>query len=386
MRITIDSSNIKSGGGVTHLSELLKAVDLHDFGIKKMTVWGANSTLDILPDHKQLNKMSHPLLNKANYSNWYWRNYIFPNNLLNDCDLLFVPGGSYIGNFKPFVTMFRNLLPFDRVARNRFKFSFRLLRYLYLRKIQTNTIRRASGVIFVSKNAQMQFENDTGFRHQQSKVIYHGINPRFSYSPRPQYPISKYDAKNPYKLVYVSIINHYKHQDNVVRAIGALRKKGYPLELELVGPAYKPALNNLYKVIKEVDTNNDFIHYKGKISYDSLETQYFKCDGFIFASSCEAFGQILTEAMSAGLPIACSNRSALPEVLGKCGIFFDPENLESIIIAIETLISDEKLRSRLAAAAYKRSKDFTWGKCARETFEFLTKCSVKNNLNKISSC
>ena len=99
---------------------------------------------------------------------------------------------------------------------------------------------------------------------------------------------------------------------------------------------------------------------------------YKNSDIFLFASSCETFGQIVTEAMSAGLPIACSKKSALPDVLGNAGIYFDPEDSIDIALALKTLILNPELRTKNAIAGYERSKEYSWNKCANETFSFLS--------------
>lgn len=55
--------------------------------------------------------------------------------------------------------------------------------------------------------------------------------------------------------------------------------------------------------------------------------------------------------MSVGLPIACSSKSSLPEVLGDAGVFFDPEDVNSISSAVETLLIESELRMDLAKKA-----------------------------------
>ena len=45
---------------------------------------------------------------------------------------------------------------------------------------------------------------------------------------------------------------------------------------------------------------------------------------FLFASSCETFGQVLIEGLAAGLPTASSSMSGIPEILGDTVIYFDP--------------------------------------------------------------
>src|SRR5262249_3464597 len=93
-----------------------------------------------------------------------------------------------------------------------------------------------------------------------------------------------------------------------------------------------------------------------------------------FASSCENMPNILLEAMSAGLPIACSKLGPMPEVLGDAGEYFDPENPAEIAVAIEKLVRSPDLRERNAALAVGRSQQLSWERCARETFSFLAEC------------
>ena len=62
-----------------------------------------------------------------------------------------------------------------------------------------------------------------------------------------------------------------------------------------------------------------------------------KSNIFIFASSCENMPITLIEGMASGLPIACSDRGPMPEVLQDGGVYFNPEDCKSIVFAIEKL-------------------------------------------------
>ena len=47
--------------------------------------------------------------------------------------------------------------------------------------------------------------------------------------------------------------------------------------------------------------------------------------------------------MASGIPIACSNRGPMPEILRDGGIYFDPENVDSIKDALELMINDTEM-------------------------------------------
>jgi glycosyltransferase involved in cell wall biosynthesis len=92
---------------------------------------------------------------------------------------------------------------------------------------------------------------------------------------------------------------------------------------------------------------------------------------FVFASSCENMPNILLEAMSAGLPIACSDRGPMPEILGEGGCYFDPESVDAATEAIERLVVSPETRARCAQIAFRRASAYSWERCADETMRFL---------------
>tara|TARA_B110000967_G_C18662689_1_gene448972 strand:+ start:50 stop:661 length:612 start_codon:yes stop_codon:yes gene_type:complete len=201
-------------------------------------------------------------------------------------------------------------------------------------------------------------------------------------APRVQLSIHDYSFNRPFRILYVSSVDHYKHQWHVVKAVAQLRESGLPVALDLVGPSHSHPLMKLQRVIDEVDPNGEYIHYLGTLTYEAVQAIYTSSDLNVFASSCEAFGQILIEAMSAGLPIACSNRSAMPELLGNAGIYFDPENADDIAKAMRKLIDSPELRSQKAKMAFERAQEYTWHRCASDTFRILTKTAQTYHAKK----
>ena len=201
------------------------------------------------------------------------------------------------------------------------------------------------------------------------KLISHGTN-NFgkNYSVTLEKKILKDDT---FRILYVSTVKKYKHQWNLIDAVGALRKDGILLELHLVGGADPKAYNKMYDAIKRNTNDKKYIFYHGNLSYEKTLEWYNKANLFVFPSTCESFGIILLEAMSAGLPIASSDRGPMPEVLKDAGLYFNPESISSIKLCLRYLIENPNLMKTLGRKAKKYSQSYSWKKCAYETFAFL---------------
>jgi glycosyltransferase involved in cell wall biosynthesis len=370
--VGIDASNIRVGGGVTHLVELLKAANPSEHGFCQVVVWSGQATLSRIEDRPWLVKSHHPLLDKGLYHRTFWQ--LFRLSIMAKeagCNVLFVPGGSSACNFQPTVAMSQNLLPFEWRELRRYGWSSLTLKMILLRWTQSRSFRQAHGLIFLTQYAKDVVMRKIKPISGEAIVVPHGINDRFFRPPREQASISRYSIDRPFRMLYVSIIDMYKHQWVVAEAVALLRRNGLPVKMDLVGPAYPAALKRLRRTMARVDPAGEFLHYAGAVAYPELQAMYADADLCVFASSCETFGQILTEAMSAGLPVACSNRSAMPELLGDAGVYFDPENPRDIARALRELIDSPELRTGKAKASFERAKNYSWERCARETFGFL---------------
>ena len=217
----------------------------------------------------------------------------------------------------------------------------------------------------------------TGELRGETRIIPHGLSRRFDKPPKLQRSIETYDELHPYRILYVSIIDLYKHQWHVVEVVALLRKQGLPIVLDLVGPAYRPALNRLNETVSRLDPDKSWVHYHGAIPYEKLDAMYAEADLGVWASTCETFGLILLEAMASGLPIACSNKHPMPEVVDTAAVYFDPEQPADIVFVLRQLIASSHLRTELSELGYKRSQQFSWQRCAEETFHFLASIAKK---------
>tara|TARA_Y100001970_G_scaffold281852_1_gene393491 strand:- start:29494 stop:30633 length:1140 start_codon:yes stop_codon:yes gene_type:complete len=374
MIIGIDAINIRTGGGLNHLKEVLLNLDPVSLNIKKVVIWGTKPTLDTIINSDWIKKIDvGHIANSWKSILWWNLNTIEKELNFQNCDILFVPGGTYLGRFRPYVSMIQNLLPFEKIERKKYRFSKTFFRYIILELLQKYTFKNANGVIFLSNHSYEKITRDYYLpKEVKTKVIYHGVDQSYFIDSSKNF---KKDRKT-IKLLYVSIINYYKNQKNVVKALRKLIDKKYDIELDLVGPAYPLALNDLNKTICQ-NKLNDKVNYLGELNKDLIIEKYKNSDIFVFASSCETFGMIVLESMAAGLPIACSNRSAMPEILNDNAEYFDPDDPNEISSAIESIIINKSKSKKLSFESQKRARIFSWEKCSKETFEFISSLMIE---------
>lgn len=378
MILGIDASNIRTGGGLTHLKEVLLNAEPNQYNFEKVIVWSSNETLAKLPDYLWLRKETHKWLNKSFIFSFLFQIlFLSKFAVYEKCNLLFVPGGTFFGDFKSIVSMSQNMLPFEKEESNRFQNWKSRLRFRILHYTQARTFKKSMGVIFLTNYAKNYIVKDIKFK-KTSVIIPHGINLSFLNKPKNQKGISEYNIETPFRLLYVSIVTVYKHQWNVAETVLRLRKEGYPIVLELVGGNTIKSLERLKKVLKK-DSDN-CIEYKGLLPYEDLENIYKSADGFIFASSCENLPIILIEAMTAGLPIVSSNMGPMPEVLGNTGFYFNPLNTDDIYSALKNMINSPELRKIKSLEAYNKSIKYTWKECSDKTFEYLSEIAKQLEL------
>ncbi|WP_299434140.1 glycosyltransferase [uncultured Aquimarina sp.] len=384
IKIGIDASNIGGGGGITHLKEILEAYDTDFFEkeISEIIVFGSSRTLNQLPALNILTKITFDELNGG-----IFKRILFQIKGYDRCirksniDILLSLTGDYIGGFKPLVSMSRNMLLYDRKIWKEIKSIKEVSRFWLNYKKQKICFSNSKGILFISKYADSVIRAKLNLENKEISTIHHGISKMFEVSPKLQNEISDYSFSNPYKLLYVSTVHVYKHQWNLVKAIGILRSKGYPVVLDLVGGViFKPAGELLNRTIDEVDKDRKFINYVGSIEYNRIQEFYQKTDGIVFASTCENMPNILLESMASGSPIACSDKEPMPEFLKENGFYFNSYEVESIVASIEKMLLDQKMRTLTIEKNLLEIKKYSWEKTSKLTFGSLIKNykSMKN--------
>ena len=158
-------------------------------------------------------------------------------------------------------------------------------------------------------------------------------------------------------LLYPAQTWPHKNHIRLVTAIANLRDtSGASLELVLSGyqNEHFPEIRSAVRRLRL----SDQVHFVGFVTPLQLQALYRLAVGLIFPSLFEGWGIPIVEAFRAGTPVACSNVTSLPSMVGDAAIVFDPYDVESIASAASTLWSDEAERRQLTERGHVRARLF----------------------------
>jgi len=322
--------------------------------------------------------VSHPWIDsRSRWKRWVWLLFFYP-RLLRKIrpDLEFYPNAhirAYMRRPASCVTTCHNLLLFDPLELSLMATDWKAkVAWNRAAARQASSMRRSQAVIFPSEHAQNVVSSALG-GHISSAVVPHGVDSCYF-----EVPIHSNADGQSMSILYVSTILSYKHQDAVVTAVADLRRRlQKDIRLTLVGSTevVHSATSRLSQTIRQEHAER-FTTVLGEVPHDQVLSMMWAADIFVFASSCEVFGIALLEAMAAGLPIACSSKSGLPDLLLDGGVYFDPFDSTSIADAIEKLVLDSGLRDHLSRRAREIARSYSWKESARATYAVLMHASI----------
>lgn len=175
----------------------------------------------------------------------------------------------------------------------------------------------------------------------------------------------KYQIKRPYMIYPASNLKHKNHTRLIEVLSPLIHKDKINIYLALTG------FENYPRLIWDIERLglDGHIFILGKIPDEDLHILIKNSFCMPFVSLFEGFGLPVVEAMALGTPVVCSKVASLPEIGGDAVLYCDPLSVEDITEKLRRIIQDESLRTELIKRGKLRAAEFTWEKCARETYK-----------------
>lgn len=375
MRIFINALSARLGGGQTYLLNLLKHVP-QEGSWQVFVLVQPSFVIDGLP--KNVVRLEQAALENP-LKRAFWEEVQLPAMLKQyEIELFFSPGGLLPRSLPTgmlTVVTFQNMLPFDYEQRKKYPLGYRRLRDWLLERGLSASMRRAGLVIFISEFARNFIQRKLGDLQGASAVIPHGIHPSFRVNPEKLLPRPGWLPAGDYFL-YVSFIDHYKAQLQVVQGFDLYRKRGGKGRLVLAGSEYRPYGDLVRQEIADRGLADEVI-LAGNVPHEELPALYQNAKINLFASFTENCPNILLEMMSSGRPALVSNLAPMTEFGGDAVAYFDPSNREDIAKQIELLIGDPERQEKLSKDAMDRVAIHTWEQAAFQTWVAIAAITLK---------
>lgn len=241
----------------------------------------------------------------------------------------------------------------------------------YMRIFMPLYLRRAAAAISVSQLTTDDFRRIFRLPDGKVRTVYFGPARHFRRVTDPQVLAAvrqKYDLPERYVLTLSKVGGAgRKNIRGIFDAFASLHGR-IPHKL-VVGGKDCEQFREDYRLPR--DGWGQDVVFPGWIDQADLPAVYSASALYLYPSMQEAFPIPITEAMACGTPIITSRANGLEEIAGSAALLVDPQDPAAIAAGIERVISDARLRARLADAGLERSKIFSWDSCARKTLAIL---------------
>ncbi|MBA2742183.1 MAG: glycosyltransferase family 4 protein [Actinobacteria bacterium] len=216
----------------------------------------------------------------------------------------------------------------------------------YRRLVYARSVRESERVVTISQHAATAIADRLGVPEEKLRPIHLGIDHEV-FRPAGERTNRQKDGPPGEFLLYPARGWPHKNHARLFAAFRELRRRHPGLELVLTsydGPV------------------PDGVRSLGHVSRAELVALYQRAEALVFPSLYEGFGQPPLEAMACGCPVASSDVTSLPEVVGRAARLFDPTSVEDLIEAVEDVLANP---GAWRARGLERAAAFSWDETAR---------------------
>ncbi len=155
-------------------------------------------------------------------------------------------------------------------------------------------------------------------------------------------------AADKFVIGTIGRLEPYKAQHLLIEAASQLKKRGYPVQLLLIGHAMdQDYLASLKRRVQKEGMAADVIFHD---FVDNPQEWMQLCNTLVLTTIEETFGLVLIEAMRAGVTVVGSNRGGVLEIIKpqETGLLFESGSSDSLAEQLQQLMDNQKLCQRLA--------------------------------------
>ncbi|MEA1874747.1 MAG: glycosyltransferase family 1 protein [Bacteroidota bacterium] len=213
-------------------------------------------------------------------------------------------------------------------------------------------VNRADALCFISEFAKTNAAEHLNLQNKPVSVIYNGVPKLSDDMTKPQTaPKRKF-------LFNLGVLMPKKNHEAIINMMKYLPD----YDLLIGGGGSSDYKNYLAQLTQKLGLENQ-IYFAGYLNEAEKSWAYHHAEAFVFPSLNEGFGLPIVEAMSAGLPVFCSDKTSLPEIGGYFASYwehFDAQYMAEVLVNGMKSIAEAPDASQLKEYA----SQFSWEKNA----------------------
>jgi glycosyltransferase involved in cell wall biosynthesis len=171
------------------------------------------------------------------------------------------------------------------------------------------------------------------------------------------------DLGLPPQVPYLLSVANFQPRKNLRRLINAVAAlpevSAGDLALVLIGTGQEDEIRVLRDASAQAG-RRALIRMPGYRQGRALRAVYSEATALVFPSLCESFGIPAVEAMAQGVPVVLANSTALPEVGGEAGWYFEPTDTSAMAAAVREMLDNSQERARRLALGRTIAAQYRW--------------------------
>ena len=226
------------------------------------------------------------------------------------------------------------------------------------------------------------------FDKRNAVVIGCGLSREFSnyLNDVPTAALGAVSELNPAGREYVLCVGGIDWRKNVATLVNAMARVPQcisgNIDLILAGDI-KHASSSIQELWSNLGLNPDNLVLTGWIADDRLVELYRGAAVVVQPSIMEGFGLTALEAMAVGAPILAGNAGAVPEVIERHDLLFDPLVAPELASKILRIMADKEYREQIISFGYERAKLFSWDRTAQIAYESMHSLLIDSSFDAV---
>jgi glycosyltransferase involved in cell wall biosynthesis len=238
---------------------------------------------------------------------------------------------------------------------------FRMREGMRRRFLARHSARLARAIITISEFSRRELIDTLGAPEERIHVIPPGVKGS---------PSAAANLGLDERVLFVGTILNRRHVPDLIRSFSLVARHRSAATLDLIGDDRTYPPEDLQQTIRAENLDGR-IRWHRYVSEAELSDFYRGARAFAFLSEYEGLGLTPLEALAANVPPVLLDTPVSRESCGEAALYVQRGDLAETARALEKVLADDNVRSRLLAQAPRVLARYTWSDAARKTIELL---------------